>query len=55
MPIPPDVTDREEIKKLKAADFGLLLIRDLFGFGRKTLLGAWPDLITADEAETACG
>ena len=52
-PIPPDVTDPEEIKKLKAEDYGLFFIRDLSGFGRKTLIGVWPDLIAADEAETA--
>ena len=53
-PIPPDVTDPEEIKKLKAEDFGLFLVRDLLGFGRKTLLAVWPDLIAADKGETAC-
>ncbi len=52
-PIPPDVTNPDAIKKLKANDFGLVLIRDLLGFGTKTPLGAWPDLIAADEAETA--
>lgn len=52
-PIPPDVTNPERIKKLKAENFGLVLVRDLFGFGRKTLLGVWPDLIAADEAEAA--
>lgn len=52
-PIPPDVTDPEKIKRLKAENVGLFLVRDLLGFGRKTLLGAWPDLIAADEAEAA--
>ena len=52
-PIPPDVTDPDQIKKLKAADFGLFLIRDLLGFGAKTLLAIWPDLIAADEGEAA--
>jgi hypothetical protein len=52
-PIPPDITDPDQIKKLKAEDFGLFFVRDLLGFGRKTLLGVWPDLIAADEAETA--
>ena len=52
-PIPPDVTDPEEIKKLKAEDFGLFFVRDLLGFGRKTLLAVWPDLIAADEGEAA--
>ena len=52
-PIPPDVIDPEKIKKLKAENFGLLFTRDLLGFGRKTLLGIWPDLIAADEAEVA--
>jgi hypothetical protein len=37
-PIPPDVTDPDEIKKLKAADFGLFLTRDLLAFGTKTCL-----------------
>src|SRR5262249_12732663 len=50
-PIPPDITDPETIKKLKTQDFGLFLIGDLLGFGTKTLLGVWPDLIGADEAE----
>ena len=52
-PIPPDVTDPDEIKKLKAADYGLFLTRDLLGFGTKTLLAVWPDLIAADEGEAA--
>ena len=52
-PIPPDVTDPDKIKKLKTEDYGLFFIRDLLGFGRKTLLGVWPDLIAADEAEAA--
>jgi hypothetical protein len=52
-PLPPDVTDPEEIKKLKAQDFGLFLVRDLLGFGSKTLLAVWPDLIAADEGEAA--
>jgi hypothetical protein len=51
-PIPPDVTDPDEIKRLKAENFGLVFIRDLLGYGRKTLLGTWPDLIAADDAET---
>ena len=50
-PIPPDVTDPDKIKKLKAENFGLFFVRDLLGFGRKTLLGTWPDLIAADDAE----
>ncbi len=52
-PIPPDVTDPDEIKKLKAEDAGLFLVRDVLGFGVKTLLGVWPDLIAADEGEAA--
>jgi hypothetical protein len=52
-PIPPDVTDPDEIKKLKAADYGLFLTRDLLGFSAKTLLAIWPDLIAADEGESA--
>ena len=52
-PIPPDVTDPEEIKRLKAENFGLFLVRDLLGFGTKTLLAVWPDLIAADEGELA--
>jgi hypothetical protein len=52
-PIPPDITDPETIKKLKAEGFGLVLIRDLLGYDTKTTLGMWPDLIAADEAETA--
>ena len=52
-PIPPDVTDSDQIARLKAENFGLFLVRDLLGFGAKTLLGIWPDLITADEAEAA--
>jgi hypothetical protein len=50
-PIPPDVTDPEEIKKLRAKDFGLFLVRDLFAFRAKMQLGVWPDLFAADEAE----
>ena len=50
-PIPPDIIDPEDIKKLKADNFGLFFVRDLLGFGRKTLLGVWLDLITADEGE----
>ena len=50
-PIPPDVVDPDQIKKLKEKDFGLFFVRDLLTFGRKTLLGVWPDLIAADEAE----
>lgn len=52
-PIPPDITDPEKIKKLKAEDYGLFFVRDLLGFSRKTLLGVWPDLIAADQAEAA--
>ena len=52
-PIPPDVVDPEKIKKLKAENFGLFFTRDLLGFGHRTLLGIWPDLIAADEAEVA--
>ena len=52
-PIPPDVTDPETIKKLKAEDFGLFLVSDLRGFGSKTMLAVWPDLIAADEGEAA--
>jgi hypothetical protein len=52
-PIPPDVTDPETIKKLKAEDFGFFLVSDLRGFGVKTLLAIWPDLIAADEGEAA--
>ena len=52
-PIPPDVTDPETIKKLKAEDFGLFLVSDLRGFCVKTLLAIWPDLIAADEGEAA--
>ena len=52
-PIPPDIIDPEEIKKLKAEDFGLFLVRDLLGFGRKTPLAVWPDLIAADQGEAA--
>jgi hypothetical protein len=52
-PIPPEVTDPEAIKKLKVDGFGLFFVRDLLGFGVKTLLAAWPDLIAADEGEVA--
>jgi hypothetical protein len=52
-PIPPDVTDPEKIKTMKAADYGLFLVRDLLGFGVKTLLAVWPDLIAADLGEIA--
>ena len=52
-PTPPNITDPEKIKQMKADNFGLFLTRDLFGFGTKTLLGTWPDLIAADNAELA--
>ena len=52
-PIPPDITDPETIKAMKAADHGLFFIRDFLGMGRKTLIGVWPDLIAADDAEVA--
>lgn len=52
-PIPPDVTDPEAIRKLKADDVGLFFVRDLLGFGRETLIGVWPDVIAADDAEAA--
>lgn len=52
-PIPPDITDPETIKSMKAANHGLFFVRDLLGMGFKTLIGVWPDLIAADEAETA--
>ena len=45
------MVDPEKIRKLKAENFGLFFTRDLLGFGRKTLLGIWPDLIAADDAE----
>ena len=38
---------------MKAADHGLFFIRDLLGMGRKTLIGVWPDLFAADDAEVA--
>lgn len=50
-PIPPHVTDEDEIARLRAADYGLFFVRDLLRFDR-TLIGIWPDLIAADEAET---
>lgn len=52
-PIPPDIIDPEKIQKMKAEDYGLLFVRDLLNFGTKSLIGIWPDLIAADEAETA--
>jgi hypothetical protein len=52
-PIPPEVNDADKIRRLKANDFGLFLVRDLLGFGKKTLLGVWPDLIAADDGEAA--
>lgn len=50
-PIPPDIADPEKIKKLKSENYGLFFVRDLLAFSHKTLLGVWPDLIAADEAE----
>ena len=50
-PTPPEIIDPVELKRLKAEDFGLLYIRDLLGFATKSLIGVWPDLIAADEAE----
>src|SRR5450432_4186249 len=54
-PVPPDIADPEEIKRLKAEDFALFLVRDLLSFGAKTVLGVWPDLIAADLGEAAVG
>ncbi len=36
-PIPPDVIDPEEIKRLKSEDFGLFLVRDLLALRRENL------------------
>jgi len=52
-PIPPDITNPRTIERMKADDYGLFFVRDLLSFSKSTLLGAWPDLIAADEAETA--
>jgi hypothetical protein len=52
-PIPPEITDPDTIKRMKAENVGLFFVRDLLGFSRKTLLGVWPDLIAADESEVA--
>jgi hypothetical protein len=52
-PIPPDVIDPKAIARLKAEKAGLFFVRDLLGFGTRTLLGVWPDLIAADNAEAA--
>jgi hypothetical protein len=52
-PLPPDVTDPVKVKKLKAENFGLFFVHDIGRFGLKTLIGAWPDVIAADEAEVA--
>lgn len=52
-PIPPDVVDPDEIRMRRANHDGLFFFRDLIGFARKTLLGIWPDLIAADDGETA--
>ena len=52
-PIPPDITHPEKIKQMKADNFGLFFTRDLVGFATKTILGTWPDLIAADNAEAA--
>lgn len=52
-PIPPDVTDPEKIKQMKAEDYGLYFMKDLLSFGTKTQIGVWPDLVAADDAETA--
>lgn len=50
-PIPPDMTDPGKIEKLTAEGYGLIFVGDLLGFSNTTLLGIWPDLIAADEAE----
>ena len=52
-PLPPDVVDLAKIKKLKDENFGLFFARDIGRFGVKTLIGVWPDVIAADEAEVA--
>jgi hypothetical protein len=52
-PIPPDIVEPDQIKKLKADNQGLFFVRDLLGFGCKTLLGIWPDIVAATAAEAA--
>lgn len=52
-PLPPEVTDPNKIKRLKAENYGLFFVSDLSQFGVKTLIGVWPDVIAADEAEVA--
>jgi len=52
-PIPPDIVDPKKIERMKAEDYGLFFIRDLLRFTKPAFIGAWPDLIAADEAETA--
>ncbi|MGE3642883.1 MAG: hypothetical protein AB7F96_03410 [Beijerinckiaceae bacterium] len=52
-PIPPEIVDHETIKRMKAEDYGLLYVRDLLRFATKSFIGAWPDLIAADEADAA--
>jgi hypothetical protein len=52
-PIPPDVTDPDVVKEMKAANHGLFFVRDLLMMPEKTLIGVWPDVIAADEAEIA--
>lgn len=52
-PIPPDITDPRKIERLKAENYGLFFMSDLLASSTKTLLGVWPDVIAADEAEAA--
>ena len=52
-PIPPHITSEREITKLRAEKFGLTFVRDLLRFSSPTLIGTWPDLIAADNAEAA--
>jgi hypothetical protein len=39
------MTNPEKIERLKAKNFGLIFVRDLIPFTKKTLLGVWPDLM----------
>ena len=52
-PIPPHISSEREIAKLRAKKSGLTFVRDLLRFTSPTLIGTWPDLIAADNAEAA--
>jgi hypothetical protein len=50
-PIPPDVTDPEEIERMEKEQYGLIRVGDLLDYRERKLLGVWPDAVAASGAE----